>query len=423
MNLPFYIAKRYLFSKKSHHAINIISGISVCGVALATLALVCTLSVFNGFQDLVAGFFTAFDPELKITVRQGKVFDSGDERLRHVKELPYVEVYSCSLEENAMIQYNGKQAMVTLKGVEDNFEQLTAIDSILYGRGHFMLHDEVADYGIPGIQLTAVLGTGIAFVDPLEIYAPKRNAKVNMANPSASFNRLYLYSPGVAFIVNQQKYDNGYILASLDFARRLFDYTTEVSAVELKLKPGTDIGHAKEEIARIMGADFTVADRYEQQADVFRIMEIEKFISYLFLTFILLIACFNVIGSLSMLIIDKKADVATLRNLGAPFRGTHDIAAGRGGRHRAGAGPVLRPTAVRPAHAGHHGRQFRGRRLSGERACRRHCARIHHRCRSGFSGRVVSRALPQPTVALSTPFFIIPSAERFSAPAHRAATA
>ncbi len=320
MNLPFYIAKRYLFSKKSHHAINIISGISVCGVALATLALVCTLSVFNGFQDLVAGFFTAFDPELKITVRQGKVFDSGDERLRHVKELPYVEVYSCSLEENAMIQYNGKQAMVTLKGVEDNFEQLTAIDSILYGRGHFMLHDEVADYGIPGIQLTAVLGTGIAFVDPLEIYAPKRNAKVNMANPSASFNRLYLYSPGVAFIVNQQKYDNGYILASLDFARRLFDYTTEVSAVELKLKPGTDIGHAKEEIARIMGADFTVADRYEQQADVFRIMEIEKFISYLFLTFILLIACFNVIGSLSMLIIDKKADVATLRNLGASDR-------------------------------------------------------------------------------------------------------
>lgn len=320
MNLPLYIAKRYLFSKKSHHAINIISGISVCGVALATLAMVCTLSVFNGFQDLVAGFFTSFDPELKITVRQGKVFDSNDERLQRVKALPDVAVFSCSLEENAMTQYKGKQAMVTIKGVEDNFEQLTAIDSILYGRGKFILHDEVADYGVPGIQLTSVLGTGIAFVDPLEVYAPKRNAKVNMANPSSSFNRLYLYSPGVSFIVNQQKYDDSYILTSLDFARRLFDYTTEVSSVELKLKPGSDLEQTKKEIARIMGDGFLVADRYEQQADVFRIMEIEKFISYLFLTFILAIACFNVIGSLSMLIIDKRQDVATLRNLGADDR-------------------------------------------------------------------------------------------------------
>ena len=317
MNLPFYIAKRYLFSKKSHHAINIISGISVCGVALATLALVCTLSVFNGFQELVAGFFTSFDPELKITVKEGKVFDSQDERLARVKALPDVDVFTCTLEENAMVQYKNKQAMVTLKGVEDNFEQLVAIDSILYGRGKFMLHDEVADYGIPGIQLTSVLGSGLAFVDPLEVYAPKRNAKVNLANPSASFNRSYLYSPGVAFIVNQQKYDDAYILVSLDFARRLFDYTTEVSAVELKLRPGSSTGEVKEEISRILGDGFVVADRYEQQADVFRIMEIEKLISYLFLTFILMIACFNVIGSLSMLIIDKKRDVATLRNLGA----------------------------------------------------------------------------------------------------------
>lgn len=216
-----------------------------------------------------------------------------------------------------MVQYKNKQAMVTLKGVEDNFEQLVAIDSILYGRGKFMLHDEVADYGIPGIQLTSVLGSGLAFVDPLEVYAPKRNAKVNLANPSASFNRSYLYSPGVAFIVNQQKYDDAYILVSLDFARRLFDYTTEVSAVELKLRPGSSTGEVKEEISRILGDGFVVADRYEQQADVFRIMEIEKLISYLFLTFILMIACFNVIGSLSMLIIDKKRDVATLRNLGA----------------------------------------------------------------------------------------------------------
>lgn len=317
MNLPLYIAKRYLFSKKSHHAINIISGISVCGVALATLALVCTLSVFNGFQDLVATLFTSFDPELKITVSQGKVFNTQDERIERIRKLPMIDVSTFTLEENAMVQYNGKQAMVTIKGVEDNFEQLTSIDSILYGRGKFILHDEVVDYGIPGVQLTSVLGSGIAFVDPLEVYAPKRKAKVNMANPSASFNQQYLYSPGVVFIVNQQKYDDSYILTSLDFARRLFDYTNEASALELKLKPQTNLAQAQKEIQKIAGNDFIVANRYEQQADVFRIMEIEKLISYLFLTFILMIACFNVIGSLSMLIIDKKQDVATLRNLGA----------------------------------------------------------------------------------------------------------
>lgn len=320
MNLPFYIAKRYLFSKKSHNAINIISGISVCGVALATLALVCTLSVFNGFQELVATFFTAFDPELKITVAEGKVFDVHDERIARVRALPGIEVFTEALEENAMLQYKDKQAMVVIKGVEDNFEDLTAIDSILYGRGEFKLHDEVVDYGVMGMQLVSVLGSGIAFVDPVEVYAPKRGEKVNMANPSGSFTKDYLFSPGVVFAVNQQKYDASYVITSLDFARRLFGYETEVSSIELKLKPEQDVENVKNEIKQIVGDDFIVLDRYEQQADVFRIMEIEKFISYFFLTFILVIACFNVIGSLSMLIIDKKQDVQTLRNLGASDR-------------------------------------------------------------------------------------------------------
>lgn len=320
MNLPFYIAKRYLFSKKSHNAINIISGISVCGVALATLALVCTLSVFNGFQELVATFFTAFDPELKITASQGKVFDAQEERITRLRELPGIAVFTESLEENAMLQYKDKQAMVVIKGVEDNFEDLTAIDSILYGRGQFKLHDEVVNYGVMGMQLVSVLGSGVSFVDPVEVYAPKRGEKVNMANPSSSFTQDYLFSPGVVFAVNQQKYDASYVITSLDFARNLFGYETEVSSVELKLKPGQDTRKVKEEIKRILGEDFIVLDRYEQQADVFRIMEIEKLISYFFLTFILVIACFNVIGSLSMLIIDKKQDVQTLRDLGASDR-------------------------------------------------------------------------------------------------------
>ncbi len=320
MNLPFYIARRYLFSKKKHNAINIISGISVCGVALATLALVCTLSVFNGFQDMVAGFFTAFDPELKITVREGKVFDPSSAGFKEVRSLPEIDVWTETLEENAMIQYKDRQAMAVIKGVDNNFEQLTSIDSLLYGTGDFILHDEIIDYGILGVELVSELGTGIQFVDPLQVYAPKRNARVNMSNPSAAFNRDYLFSPGAVFVVNQQKYDANYILTSLSFARRLFDYDTEVSAIELKLKKDADIASVQKEISRILGDKFIVQNRYEQQADVFRIMEIEKFISYLFLTFILGIACFNVIGSLSMLILDKREDVETLRNLGADDR-------------------------------------------------------------------------------------------------------
>ena len=289
----------------------------MCGVALATLALVCTLSVFNGFQDLVTTMFTAFDPEIKITAANGKVFDAQDERIQSLKELPEIEVFSESLEDNAMVQYKGRQTMVVIKGIEDNFNQLTAIDSILYGRGDWILHDEVVDYAIPGIELVSVLGTGIRFLDPLEVYAPKRGVKINVANPSTSFESAYLHSSGLVFAVNQQKYDASYILTSLSFARELFQYGTEVSSIELRLVADADLKKVKNEIKRILGNDFLVQDRYEQQADTYRIMEVEKLISYVFLSFILLIACFNVIGSLSMLIIDKRNDVVTLRNLGA----------------------------------------------------------------------------------------------------------
>lgn len=320
MNLSFYIARRYLFSRKKHNAVNIISGISVCGVALATLAMVCTLSVFNGFQDMVAGFFTAFDPQLKITVREGKVFLPDEPALQQVRALPEVEVWTETLEENAMVQYKDRQMMAVIKGVDDNFEQLTSIDSLLYGTGRFILKDNIVDYGFLGIELMSQLGTGIQFVDPLQVFAPRRNVRVNLANPSAAFNREYLFSPGAVFVVNQEKYDAHYIVTSLSFARRLFDYGREVSAVELKLKPDADTEAVRQRIATLLGDRFVVQNRYEQQADVFRIMEIEKLISYLFLTFILVVSCFNVIGSLSMLILDKRDDVVTLRNLGADDR-------------------------------------------------------------------------------------------------------
>ena len=320
MNFPFYIACRYLFSKKSHNAINVISALSVCGVALATLALVCTLSVFNGFQDLVATFFTAFDPELKITAVEGKVFDGQDPAVRQLRDWPEVAVFSESVEDNAMVQYQDRQAMVVIKGVEDNFDQLTPIDSILFGRGEPTLHDEVAQYAIPGIQLLATLGTSVRFLDPLEVYAPKRGAKVNLANPATSFTTGSLFSSGLVFAVNQEKYDASYLLTSIGFARRLFQYTTEVSSIGLRLQPGTDTDALQRRIQQAVGHKYKVENRYEQQADTYRIMEIEKLISYLFLTFILTVACFNVIGSLSMLIIDKRDDVVTLRNLGASDR-------------------------------------------------------------------------------------------------------
>lgn len=317
MNFPFFIAKRYLFSKKSHNAINVISAISVCGVALATLAMVCTLSVFNGFQDMVATFFTAFDPQIKITSVKGKVFDGSLPVFQKIKSMPEIAVYSESVEDNAMVQYKGRQVMAVIKGVEENFDKLTPIDSILFGRGDLVLHDEVADYAIPGLQLLSTLGSGIRFLDPLEIYAPKRGTRINMSNPMSSFVSDELFSSGLTFTVNQEKYDASYILTSIGFARRLFQYTTEVSAINLRLTPNANEDEVISQLKKTLGDEFRIQNRYEQQADTFRIMEIEKLISYLFLTFILMIACFNVIGSLSMLIIDKKNDVSTLRNLGA----------------------------------------------------------------------------------------------------------
>ncbi len=317
MNLTLFIAKRYLFSKKTHNAINIISGISVCGVALATMAMVCTLSVFNGFQDLVAELFTAFDPDIKIVAKHNKTFNGNDSLIQWVRELPEVEISTLSLEENAMAQYKKRQVLVTVKGVEDDFQRLTAIDSVLYGYGKFMLYDEIVDYGVLGMQLASILGTGIRPVEPIEVFVPKRSTPINIANPSASFKKDYLYSPGVIFAVNQEKYDGSYILTSLDFAKRLFGYDTEVTSLELKLTLGADASMVKKKIEKALSKDYLVQNRYEQQADIFRIMEIEKLISYIFLSFILLVASFNIIGSLSMLIIDKKDNVETLRGIGA----------------------------------------------------------------------------------------------------------
>ena len=317
MNLSLYIAKRYLFSKKSHNAINIISAISVCGVALAALALVCTLSVFNGFHDLIASFFTHFDPDLKVEVIKGKTFTPDSATVAHIQALPGVEVVSMTLEDNAMVQYKGNQQMVTIKGVDDSFQALTHIDEVLYGNPEFKLYDAVADYGIMGIQLMYILGTGIHPYDPIEVYAPRKGGRMSMATPMSNFRRQPLYSPGTVININDSRYASSYIVTSLDYARRLFEYDTEVSAMEIRLMPGANVARVKRAIQELVGDGFTVRDHYEQQAATFKVVKIEKYVTYLFLCFILMVACFNIISSVSMLIIDKQDNAATLRNLGA----------------------------------------------------------------------------------------------------------
>ena len=317
MNFPFYIARRYLFSKKSTHAINVISLISVLGVAVATMALVVVLSGFNGFSDLVASFFTNFDPQLKIEATKGKAMPADDPLLVRVKHLPGVEVATECVQDQALAVYHDKQAMVTVKGVEDNFDSLTHISNILYGDGDFTLHVANLQYGVIGIRLAQDLGTGVTWQDYLQIYAPQREGQYDASNPTNAFVKDSLVSPGALFQVKQSKYDQGYVITSIDFARRIFNRQGEITSLELRMKPGVDIDNAKEEIQAMLGDKYKVLDRYEQQADTFNIMRIEKLFAYVFLTFILMVACFNIIGSLSMLIIDKKNDVITLRNLGA----------------------------------------------------------------------------------------------------------
>ena len=321
LNLPFFIARRYLFSKKSTNAINVISIISMVGVAVATMALVIVLSVFNGFHDLVASFFTNFDPQLEVVPVKGKVAAADDAVFMKIRQLPEVDMVSECVQDQALAFYNGHQAMVNIMGVDDNFARMTRIQKILYGDGDFSLQAANLEYGVPGIRLAQTLGMGARWDGFLKIYAPQREGQLtDMASPADGFVTDSLISPGVDFVVNQAKYDRDYLITSIAFARRLFFRQGMVSKLMVKLKPGTDLDAAKRKIKNLAEGRFNVLDRFEQHADTFRIMQVEKVLAYLFLSFILVVACFNIIGSLSMLIIEKKKDVQTLRNLGATDR-------------------------------------------------------------------------------------------------------
>ena len=326
MNFPFFIARRYVFSKKSTNAINVISAISVVGVAVGTMALVIVLSVFNGFHDLVASFFTNFDPQIELVPTQGKTAPADDPVLDQVRQMPQVSVHTDVLEDQGLAVYGDRQQMVTVMGVDDNFTQLTNISDILYGDGEFTLQAANLFYAIPGIRLAQDMGLGARFDGYLKLYAPVRRGQItDLEDPSDGFVVDSLISPGVVFAVNQAKYDRDHIICSIGFARRLFDQDGMLSSLQIRLKPGSDLAAVKKQMREIVGSKYKVLDRFEQQSDTFNIMQIEKVLAYVFLTFILMVACFNIISSLSMLIIDKKADAATLRNLGTTDRQIRSI--------------------------------------------------------------------------------------------------
>ena len=326
MNFPFFIARRYVFSKKSTNAINVISAISVVGVAVGTMALVIVLSVFNGFHDLVASFFTNFDPQIELVPTQGKTAPADDPLLDQVRQMPQVSVHTDVLEDQGLAVYGDRQQMVTVMGVDDNFTQLTNISDILYGDGEFTLQAANLFYAIPGIRLAQDMGLGARFDGYLKLYAPVRRGQItDLEDPSDGFVVDSLISPGVVFAVNQAKYDRDHVICSIGFARRLFDQDGMLSSLQIRLKPGSDLAAVKKQMREIVGSKYKVLDRFEQQSDTFNIMQIEKVLAYVFLTFILMVACFNIISSLSMLIIDKKADAATLRNLGATDRQIRSI--------------------------------------------------------------------------------------------------
>ncbi|MDR3262339.1 MAG: FtsX-like permease family protein [Tannerella sp.] len=318
MNLSFYIARRYLFAKKSHNAINIISMISVCSVTVATVALVCVLSVFNGFSVLVSSMFGNFDPELKIIPVIGKVFDPNTAGMKQIREMPEIALCTEVLQDNVLVRYGDRQVIAVAKGVSQAFREMANMDTLLID-GRFVLQEGETSYAIPGIGLASSLGVNAGFVSPLEMYAPKRDEKVNLSNPVMSFQLEYAFIGGV-FCINQPSYDENYMILPIQLARTLLHYETEVSALEVKLTPQADLKSVRKQIRTLLGDGFRVQDRYEQQEASYKMMQVEKWMTFLILAFVLTIALFNVVCSLSMLMIEKQEDVQMLRSMGADDR-------------------------------------------------------------------------------------------------------
>ena len=316
MKAELKIAWRYLFAKKQFNAIHIITAISSAAVGVVTAAMVCILSVMNGFGVMVEQMFSQFDPDIRVVAKAGKSFIISEEKKTELLDLPCVDLLSESVSETALVYFEDKQMPVQLMGVDSAFADLTDIENIITD-GHYEVHDGAFDRAVLGQGLAWKLGIGAHFITGLQVYAPKRHGKVNMLRPDMNFNREGCFIAGT-FAVNQQKYDDNLMLVDIGLTRRLLDYSEdEVTALNLAIAEGYSAKQAKREITSILGEEYKLLDRYEQQEDFFRILRVEKLLTTLLLLFILLIATFNGIGSLSMLIIDKQKDIRTLSHLGA----------------------------------------------------------------------------------------------------------
>lgn len=316
MRVELKIAWRYLFAKKQFNAIHIITAISSAAVGVVTAAMICVLSVMNGFGTMVEQMFSQFDPDLRITSQIGKSFSLNQEKKEQLLSLPCVDVLSECIQETALIEFNDKQMPIQLMGVDSAFARLTNIENTITD-GYYEVYDGAFDRTVLGVGLAWKLGIGAHFVQGIQVYAPKRDGKVNMLRPDMNFNRETCFIAGT-FAINQQKYDENLMLVDIDFTKRLLEYKeNEITALLLSVPDGYTIKKAKREISSVLGDGFIIQDRYEQQEDFFRILRVEKLLTTLLLIFILLLASFNGIGSLSMLIIDKQQDIHTLSHLGA----------------------------------------------------------------------------------------------------------
>ncbi len=313
MKLSLFIASRYLISKKKQNIINIISAISAGGIVVGTLALVIVLSVFNGFTDLVGTFFSSFDPDLKITPVEGKVFDPQTAEFEKIRKNPDIVHYAEVMEDVALLKYGNQIYPAVVKGVPDNYTQYTLIDSLIID-GKFMLKDQDINYAVVGQGVAYNLGLRPEYPEPLQVFVPKKGKQVFL-NPSAAVSSGLVYPSGVFAVL--EEIDSKYILVSYEFAARLFESGAMVSAVELALKPGADSKKVQKEIEILLGDSFHVKNKYQQHDLIYKTMQSEKWVAYLILVFILIIASFNILGSLSLLIIDKKDDIMILQSMGA----------------------------------------------------------------------------------------------------------
>ena len=318
MSLPLKIAWRYLVSKKGHQAVNIISIVAVCGVVVATAALICVLSVFNGFKGLIMGRLALLDPEVAITATLGKTINDADSVINAVGTLPGVERAVPVVIDQALAMYAQYQMPVRLKGVPDDYNRMNGMDSVIVD-GEWKLRDQVSKYAVAGAGPAVRLCVRPEFLGMVRLYAPQRQGRVNIANPMGAFRQDSLFVSGV-FQLQQNSYDADLIYVPLDMARELFDYETEATQIELKLMPGANEQQVMQLISHVLGKGYQVKNRLMQQSEAYRLVNIEKWMAFLLLAFILIIATFNVISTLSLLIIEKDDSIATMRALGANDR-------------------------------------------------------------------------------------------------------